>query len=80
MTLAHASHDLDLLARGRRDRTARRRRQQRLGCDPGVVRGDAADAGSKVGVENVRQVKVDVPWDAIVAAFEPPKVEGTVQR
>jgi hypothetical protein len=39
-----------------------------------------ADAASKVGVENVRQVKVDVPWDAIVAAFEPPKVEGTVQR
>jgi hypothetical protein len=39
-----------------------------------------ADAASKVGVENVRQVKVEVPWDAIVAAFEPPKVEGTVQR
>jgi hypothetical protein len=38
------------------------------------------DAGAKVGPENVRQVKVEVPWDAIVAAFEPPKVEGTVQR
>lgn len=39
-----------------------------------------ADAAAKVGVENVRQVKVEVEWDDIVAAFEPPKVNGTVRR
>lgn len=35
-------------------------------------------AARKVGRENVREVKVDVDWADICAAFEPAKVEGTV--
>jgi hypothetical protein len=35
-------------------------------------------ARSKVGPENVRVINVEVDWAQVCAAFEIPKIEGTV--
>lgn len=35
-------------------------------------------AARKVGRENIREIKLEVNWSEVCAAFEPPKIEGTV--
>jgi hypothetical protein len=36
-------------------------------------------ACNRVGTADVREIKVDVDWNAVCLAFEPPKIEGQVK-
>jgi hypothetical protein len=36
-------------------------------------------AYGKVGREHVREIKIEVDWDEVCAAFEPRKIEGMVK-
>jgi hypothetical protein len=50
-----------------------------LDANPDFYAQMLGEARSKVGGENVREVKVEVAWRDISKAFEPPKIAGEVE-
>lgn len=48
-------------------------------ANPGYYQEMVAEARAKVGGENVREVRVEVDWMEIVAAFEGSVIDGSVK-